>query len=139
MKIARRLMALVTATFVIGGFMALPANADTPERFAGTATARALNINLLGNNITIGSTNALGNSTPLAQASGSGVLLVPGTTSTAEASGPNKVEAPPQACLLNLPLLNLLSVATACSQSKADTPGGVPNATSTANVAAVNL
>lgn len=141
MKIARRLMALVTATFVIGGFLALPANAQTstPERFAGTAMARALNISLLGNNITIGSTNALGNSTPLAQAQGSGVLLVPGTTSTASASGPNKVDAPPQACLLNLPLLNLLSVSTACSQAKADTTGGVPNATSTASVAAVDL
>ncbi|MDQ6927834.1 MAG: hypothetical protein M3159_04135 [Actinomycetota bacterium] len=139
MKIARRLVALVMTTFVAGAFLVMPASADTPERFAGTATARALNISLLGNNITIGSTNALGNSTPLAQASGAGVLLVPGTVSTAEASGANKVAAPPQSCLLNLPLLNLLAVSTACSQSKADTTGGVPNATSNASIASVDL
>ncbi|HEX8770377.1 MAG TPA: hypothetical protein VF711_06395, partial [Acidimicrobiales bacterium] len=137
MRTARRLVALVMTTFIVGAFLAIPANADTPERFAGTATARALNISLLGNNITIGSTTALGNSTPLAQASGAGVLLVPGTTSTAEASGPDKVQAPPQACVLNLPLLDLLAVSTACSQSRADTTGGVPNASSTASIAAL--
>jgi hypothetical protein len=126
-------------TLVASAFLAIPANADTPERFAGTATARALNISLLGNNITIGSTNALGNSTPLAQASGAGVLLIPGTVSNAEASGPNVVQAPPQACVLNLPLVNLLAVAVACSQSKADTTGGVPNASSNASIAALDL
>jgi hypothetical protein len=139
MRIVRRLGALSLTSVVVGAFLASPVRADTPERFAGTATARALNISLLGNNITIGSTNALGNSTPLAQASGAGVLLVPGTVSTAQASGPNVVQAPPQACLLNLPLLNLLDVATACSQSKADTTGGVPNASSQASIAAVDL
>ncbi|HUQ64263.1 MAG TPA: hypothetical protein VM121_10960 [Acidimicrobiales bacterium] len=139
MKIARRLVALVMTTLVVGAFLTIPANADTPERFAGTATARALNISLLGNNITIGSTNALGNSTPLAQANGAGVLLVPGTVSTAVASGPNVVDAPPEACLLDLPLLNLLEVALACSESRADTTGGVPNANSTAGIAALDL
>lgn len=139
MKMVRRLVAVVTSTLVVGVFLAVPAHADTPERFAGTATARALNISLLGNNITIGSTNALGNSTPLAQASGAGVLLVPGTVSTAEASGPEKVQAPPKACVLDLPLLELLEVAVACSQSRADTTGGVPNATSTASIASADL
>lgn len=139
MKIARRLVALVMTTFVVGAFLTVPASADTPERFAGTATARALNISLLGNNITIGSTNALGNSTPLAQASGAGVLLVPGTVSTAEANGAGKSDTPPKACVLDLPLLNLLAVAVACSQSAANTTGGVPNATSSASVASVDL
>jgi hypothetical protein len=139
MKIARRLTALVMTTFVAGAFLAIPASADTPERFAGTAAARALNLTLLGNNVTIGSTNALGDSSPLAQANGAGVLLVPGTVSTAEARGANAGQAPPEACVLDLPLLNLLSVAVACSQSAASTAGGVPNAASTARIAALDL
>lgn len=139
MAVARRVAALTLSTFVVTAALVLPAHADTPERFAGSATARALNIALLGQNVTIGSTNALANSTPAAQANGAGVLLVPGTTSTANVSGVNQVQAPPQACLLNLPLVNVLNLAAACSQARADTTNNLPTASAAAGVAAVTV
>lgn len=126
---------------IVGALLALPApaSADTPEVFAGTAGARALNLGLLGINVTLGSSNALADSTPSAKANGAGLLLAPTSTSSAEANGANASQTPPKACALNIPLVPVLTLAAACSQSGATTTNGSPTATSEATVADLDL
>lgn len=139
MRTIRRLGALVLAAVVVGAVLVSPADAQTPESFAGTAKAHALKITLAGTNVTIGGTEAEADSSPHAKATGAGVALLGGTTSSAEVSGVDQSDTPPEACLLDIPLLDLLRVAAACSESKAQTPATGPNAVATANIAAVDL
>jgi hypothetical protein len=148
MSTLRRISALALTSVVMCAFMAaVPADAqqagDTvvtvPEAFVASASARGLDINLLGNHISIGTSSALIDSSPKAQAQGAGVLLVAGTVATADASGPNQTDAPPKACVLNLPLAGLLTVTTACGEAKATTAGGLPQAAATGSVATVDL
>lgn len=141
MNIVRRLCASALTTVFLGALLAVPgpAAADTREVFAGTATARALNLSLLGVNITVGSSNAFANSTPAAKANGAGVLLVPGTASSAEANGPNVSQAPPKQCAINLPISGILELTAACSESSASTTNGAPTASSVASVAAIDV
>ncbi len=138
MKTIGRLGALVLSTLLVGAFLANPAAAQTGESFAGRAKAHALRITIAGTDVTIGGTEAEVDSSPRASANGAGVALLGGTTSTAEVSGPGQSDAPPEACLLNIPLLDLLNVEAACSESEAATPDGNPNALSTANIAAID-
>lgn len=140
MRLCRRIGALVLSTLVLGALVAVPAQAQSPETFAGRAQAHALQITLAGTDVTVGGTEAQADSTPSAQANGAGVALLGGTVSQAQVSGAGQSDTPPEACLLNLPLLQLLNVALACSESQASTtPEGAPNADSKARVASVDL
>ena len=141
MKIVRRVGASALAAAIVGAFLAVPgpAAADTPEVFAGTANARALHLSLLGTSLTVGSSNALANSTPSAKANGAGVLLAPATSSSAEANGPNVSQSPPKACAINLPVPGILVLSAACSESSASTTNNAPTATSTASVASIDV
>lgn len=141
MRIVRRLCASALSAAVVGALLAVPgpAAADTPEVFAGTATARALHLSLLGTSITVGSSNAFANSTPSAKANGAGVLLVPGTASSAEANGPNASQTPPKACAINLPINGILVLSAACSESSASTTNNMPTASSAASVASIDV
>ncbi len=140
MRIARRLCAAALSATIFGALLAaVPARADTAEAFAGTAAARALNLSLLGIKATAGSTTALADSSPKAQATGAGLALIAQTVSQAGVTGPDGNDAPPKACGVDLPVANLLSVALACSQSAASTTNASPTATSGANIAAIEL
>jgi hypothetical protein len=147
MTTVRRVGAASVATFVISVFLAaVPAGAQdagtgtsAPEAFVSSASARGLDINLFGNHISVGTSGALIDSSPKAQAQGAGVLLVSGTIANALATGANQTQAPPPACVLNVPLLGLLTLATACGEASATTTNGLPTATATGSVASIDL
>jgi len=145
MSMFRRTGAIALSALVVSAFLVIPspASADTvqtrAESFIATASARGLNIGLLNNNITIGASGIEMNSTPKAKATGGGVLLAPGTVSTVETTAASQALAPPKACLLNLPLLNLLNVQLACGEAKVDSTPGAPQAFGQGSVAAVDI
>ena len=140
MRIRGRICALALSAATLSAVVGVsPASADTAEAFAGTATARALNLSLLGIKVTAGSTTALADSSPKAQASGAGLALIAQTVSQAAVNGPNASQAPPKACGVDLPIAGLLSVALACSQSNASTTDASPTARSVANIAAIDV
>jgi hypothetical protein len=148
MKVLRRFCALSLSGLVMGGLLAgvavstassVPAAADTPEAFAGTASAQALQLKLFGNALTIGSSNVAADSSPKAHADGAGVALLAATTSSADVNGADKSMAPPKACGLNLPLANILTLALACSQSATGTTNASPSALATSNIAALDV
>jgi len=109
------------------------------ESFIATAAARGLNLNVLGTRVTIGQSSAVINSVPSAKASGAGVALVSGTVSNSEVSGVNQTQAPPKACVLNLPVANLIAVQLACGESRASTGADGPQAFGSGSVAGVDL
>ena len=153
----RSVAAIAVATLLSGALIAGPAqSAQTvtvkPEIFAGGASARALDINVLGTKLTFGDTvatavkgvNAAGVETLLAKATGAGQLsLIGNTTQTAEANGSGS-QSNPEKCAgvaLPAPVSTILNIGIACSTSAASvTPvGGLLNAVSTGNVAGVDL
>jgi hypothetical protein len=147
MSIIRRITAVMLTTLVVGGFMtAVPAHAaDTetlvtaPEAFVSSASALGLDINLFGTRVTVGASTAGIDSSPKAQAQGAGVAIINQSIARAEAIGIDRVQTPPSACALNVPLLGLATVATACGQAAASTTGGLPQASSSGAVAAIDL
>jgi LPXTG-motif cell wall-anchored protein len=146
MRTVQRLGAIAVAAVVAGGVLALPAAAQQtkpvetrPESFIATAAARGLDLNVFGTHVTIGQSSAIVNSEPSAKASGAGVALASGTVSNSEVHGANQSASPPKACVLNLPVANLLTVNLACGESRVDTNGGAPSAFGSGSVAAVDL
>lgn len=147
MSRVRRIGALVLTSAVMCAFVgAVPASAadeettiTVPEAFIASASARGLDLNLFGNHLTIGSSNALIDSSPKAQAQGAGVAIIAGTVANALATGPNVTDTPPQACVANLPLLGLLTVALACGEASATTADGAPKAAATGKIASVDV
>lgn len=139
MRIVHRLLAATVSTLVTGALLAVPASADQAESFVATGLARALNLRVLGISATVGASGMEMNSSPMAKADGAGVLLAPGTVSHAEASGPGVTNAPPKACLLNLPLADLIDIAAACGEARADTVNGIPQAFGQGTVAAIDI
>jgi hypothetical protein len=139
-KTTGRLGAIALSGAIVAGMLATtPAHADNAEAFAGTATARALNLSLLGLKVTAGSTTALANSLPKAHADGAGLALIAKTVSSADANGADQSAAPPKACGLNIPLSGILNVDLACSTSSASTTNAAPTAASHATVAAIDV
>lgn len=146
MRRLQRLGAICLAAVVAGGVLALPASAQQtqtvetrPESFIATAAARGLDLNVFGTHVTIGQSSALVNSTPQAKASGAGVALISGTTSSSEVDAANQSAAPPKACVLNLPVAGLLNVNLACGESRVDTNNGAPSAFGNGSVAGVDI
>ena len=142
-----RVGALIAAPIVLCAFLAaVPAGAQqsntivtAPEAFVASATARGLDINLLGNHISVGTSGALIQSTPKAQAQGAGVLLVAGTIANALAEGATTSQSPPKACVLDVPLLGLLNLTTACGEATASIANGLPVAAGKGSIAEINL
>ncbi|MDQ6725896.1 MAG: hypothetical protein M3066_07005 [Actinomycetota bacterium] len=146
MKTMYRLGAIAMAAATMAFVLVAPASAQTtnrvesrPESFIATAAARGLDLNVLGNHVTVGQSSALINSVLAAKASGAGVALVSGTVSNSEVNGPNQATAPPKACVLNLPVAGLLNVAVACGESRASTTAPGPQAFGNGSVAGVDL
>jgi len=141
-----RLGAIAVTGAVMAAVLVTPASAQTTrtvetraESFIATAAARGLNLNVLGTRVTIGQSSAVINSQPSAKASGAGVALVSGTISNSEASQPNQSQTPPKACVLNLPIANLIAVELACGESRASTNADGPQAFGAGSVAGVDL
>ncbi|MEN3315511.1 MAG: hypothetical protein V7605_1745 [Acidimicrobiaceae bacterium] len=135
-----RLCALALSAMVVAGlFASTPASADNAEAFAGSAAARALNLNALGIKVTAGSTDALATSSPEAHAKGAGLALIADSASKADATAAGQNPSTPQACALHIPISGILDVAAACSQSAASTLDANPLAASTATVAAIDV
>ena len=148
MRTVQRLGAVAMAALVTTAVLALPASAQTgasqtvetrAESFIATAAARGLELNVFGTKVTVGQASALINSTPLARASGAGVVLAPGTVSSSEVTAAGQSAAPPKACVLNLPVATLLSVELACGESRVDTGAGGPQAFGKGSVAGVDV
>lgn len=146
MRTLHRLGAIAVTGAMTAAVLVAPASAQTTktvearaESFIATAAARGLNLNVLGTHVTIGQSSAVINSLPSAKASGAGVALVSGTVSNSEASQPNQSQAPPKACVLNLPVANLIAVQLACGESRASTSADGPQALASGSVAGVDL
>jgi hypothetical protein len=145
MRTVQRLGAIALAALVTTAVLALPATAQSqtvetrPESYIATAAARGLNLSLFGTAVTIGQSSAIINSSPSAKASGAGVALVSGTVSTSEVTTPGQTLTPPKACVLNLPVANLLAVELACGESRVSTANGAPSAFGSGAVAGVDL
>jgi hypothetical protein len=152
----RSVAAIAVAALLSGALVAGPAHsAQTitvkPEVFAGGASARALDINVLGQRLTFGDTfasavkgvNDKGLETLLAKATGAGQLsLIGNTTQSAEVSSPGSQSNPEKCAGVALPaaVSNILNIGVACSASSASvSPGGLLNALSSGNVAGIDL
>jgi len=137
--------AIALAAAMAAALLAPPASAQTqtivtrPESFIATAAAHGLDLNVLGTRVTIGQSSAVINSVPSAKASGAGVALISGTVSNSEVTGPNQAQAPPRACILNLPIASLIAVRLACGESRASTGADGPQAFGSGSVAGVDL
>lgn len=139
----RRLAAIAGAVAVAGAFVAGPAAADTPEVYAGSAAAKALDLNILGQQATLGVSTAKVSSDLKATATGAG-QLVPQLTSfagntDASVSGSGS-STKPNTCAtpaLPDPIPTVLSIGAACSSASASVLNNNPVATSTASVAQV--
>lgn len=140
-----RLTAAAAAALLAGAMAAAPAGAQAaakPESFVGEATSSALELSLAGQRLTLGFTKADVDSVLKAVAEGAGQLLVPATTTKAEAVGDNVTKSDLDRCgPITLPaeLAALLKVATACSSSASEVKGGAPKASSVASVGAIDL
>lgn len=148
MRTVQRVGAIGLAATVMAGVLALPASAQQAqtqtvqtraESYIATAAARGLDLNLFGTHVTIGQSSAVVDNEPSAKASGAGVALISGTSSQSEIHGTGQSAAPPKACVLNLPVANLLTVNLACGESRVDTNGGLPQAYGAGSVAGVDL
>lgn len=146
----RRFGATLLATLVLATLAAVPAHAQTetrtvtaPEAFVASTSGRALGIDLLGTSVSVGTSAALieaviGQSAK-AQAQGAGALLVEGTVANALVDGLTGSDTPPEACVLDLPLVGLLTAAVACGEAAANVAGGLPQATASGTVTEVDL
>ncbi|MEY2397388.1 MAG: hypothetical protein QOJ00_562 [Actinomycetota bacterium] len=153
----RSLAPLAVAVAVAGSaFAVTPAHAAQtvtvkPETFAGGAAARALDISVLGQKLTLGDTvanivkgvNDTGATTLLAKAIGTGDLSLLGNTSAESTLTSNGTKSAPARCALDLPLLDgvtpILRVATACGSSSASIDNGLLNAVATGTVGDIDL
>jgi len=141
----RRTGAIALAALVVSAFMVVPSPASAQtvqtraESFIATASARALNLSILNLNVTVGGSGIQMTSAPAGKATGAGVLLAPGTISTVEATTAGQALAPPKACVVDLPLLNLIDVELACGEARVDTNPGGPQTFGRGSVAAINV
>ncbi|MDQ1391682.1 MAG: hypothetical protein QOF30_659 [Acidimicrobiaceae bacterium] len=148
MRVFRRICALSVSGLIVGGMLAgvaastatsVTAGANTPETFAGTASAKALDLRLFGTDLTVGSTNVEADSSPKAHADGAGLALIAATVSSADADSVHTASAPPKACGLHLPIAGILNLELACSQSASGTANASPAAVATSNIAALDV
>lgn len=145
MRMFRRTGAIALSALVVSAFMVIPSPASAQtvqtraESFIATASARALNLSILNLNVTVGGSGIQMTSAPAAKATGAGVLLAPGTISTVETTAAGQAIAPPKACVVDLPLLNLIDLELACGEARVDSTVGAPQAFGQGSVAAINV
>jgi hypothetical protein len=137
----RRIGAVAATAVVAGAFIASPARAAANEKYVGSATGTALNLDAVGQKLTLGFAKVTGKSTLEALAEAAGQLLPAGnaTTSKATVTGADGSQEQKEQCgPISTPAeLNALGIAltTACSSSSSSIVGGAPKALGEATVA----
>jgi hypothetical protein len=146
MALIRRVAAVVGTCALAGFVVAGPATAATPEVFAGTADARALDLTVLGQSATFGDTKAAAASTLKTTAEGAGQLapVLPATPPVkAAVDSDGNADVKPLTCGsgggLPAPVNTVLAVGLACQSASARVIGGNPVSSSEAYVASVGL
>ena len=134
----RRLAAVAGAITLASVFVAGPASAQTAEVYVGSASGRALNIQVLGQGTTLGVSTSKVTSQLTAVAEGAGQLLNAGTTAKADVTGSGS-STKPDACAVALPVANILNVGLACGSASASVNGNNPVANSEGRLAGVTL
>ncbi|PLS75518.1 MAG: hypothetical protein CYG61_06880 [Actinobacteria bacterium] len=135
----RRLAAAASAISLASVFTAGPASAQsTAEAFLGSASGRALNIQLLGQGTTLGVATSKVTSQLTAVAEGAGQLANSGTTARVDLSGSGSSDRP-DTCAVALPVADILGVGLACGSANGSINGNNPVANSEGRVAGVTL
>jgi hypothetical protein len=141
----RRLAAVVGAAALAGSLVGGPARADSPEVFQGSAAGTALDLSILGKQVTLGASAAKADSTGKAEAKGAGILSstdktvddtlgLKSTQKVASASGTAiTTDDKAKSCGKGIDLLEAVSLGLACSAAKA-TSGPAPSATGEGSV-----
>ncbi|HUP70579.1 MAG TPA: LPXTG cell wall anchor domain-containing protein [Acidimicrobiales bacterium] len=120
-------------------FTAGPVSAQsTAEVYLGSASGRALNVQVLGQGITAGVSSAKATSQLTAVAEGAGVLSLANTTASVNLSGSGADSKGPT-CAVGLPVANILDVGLACGFAEGSLAGGNPFAKSEGKVAGLTL
>jgi hypothetical protein len=142
----RRIGAAAATAVVAGAFIASPAGAAANENYVGSATGTALNLDVLGQKLTLGFSKGKVASTLEALAEGAGQLLPAGNATTSKASvtgTPNgtqeqKDQCGPISTPAELEQIGL-KLATACSSSLSQIVNGAPHVLSEGSVADFDL
>lgn len=142
----RRLGAAAATALVAGAFIASPAGAAANENYVGSATGTALNLDVLGQKLTLGFSKGKVASTLEAVSEAAGQLLPAGNATTSKASvtgTPNgtqeqKDQCGPISTPAELEQLGL-KLATACSSSLSQIVNGAPHVLSEGSVADFDL
>ncbi|HUR17544.1 MAG TPA: LPXTG cell wall anchor domain-containing protein [Acidimicrobiales bacterium] len=136
----RRLAAAAGAITLASVFTAGPVSAQsTAEVYLGSASGRALNVQLLGVGATLGVSSSKVTSQLTAVAEGAGQLLNSGTTAKVDLSGNGTSETKPDACAVALPVADILNVGLACGSASGSIAGNNPVANSEGRLAGVTL
>lgn len=140
----RRLAAVVGVAALAGSLVGGPARADSPEVFQGSAAGTALDLAILGKQVTLGASAAKADSTGKAEAKGAGVLTstvaevddaltLKSTEKVATASN-GSTDNKAKSCGKVVAPVEAVSLGLACSAAKA-TSGPNPSATGEGSVA----
>ncbi|MDQ1394982.1 MAG: hypothetical protein QOG64_241 [Acidimicrobiaceae bacterium] len=144
MKKVRRIGGVAVACLLLTSFVAGPASADQPESYNGSATGTALQLTVLGQSFTFGTSAAKAASDLTASADGAGQAtpILPTSVTHSEVTGDNTAASKPQACLtpdLGASVTAIISLGLACSQTSASVAGGNPAASGSGSVASLGL
>ncbi len=135
----RRLAAAAGAISLASVFTAGPVSAQsTAEVYLGSASGRALNIQLLGQGTTLGVSTAKITSQLTSVAEGAGQLANGGTTARIDLSGSGSASRP-DTCAIALPVANILNAGLACGSASGSLDNNNPVANSEGRVAGVTL
>src|SRR5687768_3594661 len=146
----RRLAAVVGVAALAGSLVGGPARASSPEVFQGSAAGTALDLAILGKQVTLGASAAKADSTGKAEAKGAGVLTstvdkvdttlgLNNTEKVATASA-GSTDVKPKTCGKPIALsgIDALSVGLACSAASA-TSSPAPSAKGEGSVAEAGI
>src|SRR4051794_18771573 len=134
---------MLGGVFLASLFVA-PAAGDSPESFTGSAAGTALQLGVLGQSFTFGTSTAKATSqlTAKAEAAGQATPVLPTSVTTSEVSADNTSASKPRAC--ETPALPdqvnaFLTLGLACSETTAAVAGGNPTATGSGVVASLGV
>jgi hypothetical protein len=142
MQALRRLAAIAVVATVIGALAGVaPASADTPERFTGSGAARALDLSLLGTNLSFGDATGTVTSAldPISKAAGQILPSLVGATKATTASGTTQDGETCGLPQLPDPLGQVVDLGVACSTSVASVLNGLASSSSNGYVTSLGL
>jgi hypothetical protein len=139
----RRLAAVAGAVALAATVVGSPARADSPEVFQGSAAGTALDLSILGKQVTLGASAAKADSAGNAEAKGAGILTstngtvdgalgLKSTEKVAKASN-GSTDEKPKSCGTGIAVLEAISLGLACSAASAKS-GPAPSATGEGSV-----